>query len=84
VTNPDVAMRIITQGALARIGLLTAGKIARLALDGAERGKEVIVPGIMSRINRFLLRWTPESWRLALMARVVQKELTESIKVINR
>jgi short-subunit dehydrogenase len=75
VTNPDVSMRIIKQGALARIGLLTAGEIARLTLDGAEKGKGVVVPGIMSRINRFLLRWFPESWRMALMSRVIRKEL---------
>jgi hypothetical protein len=78
VTNPDVALRIIRQGALGRIGLLTAGKISRLALDGAEKGKEVIVPGFMNRLNRFLLKWAPESWRLSLMDRVLQKELAES------
>jgi short-subunit dehydrogenase len=77
VTNPDVAMRIIKQGALGRMGLLTAGQIARLALDGAEKGKEVIVPGIMSRVNRFLLHWFPEPWRLALMSRVLEKELKD-------
>ena len=81
VTNPDVAMRIITQGMLARIGLLTAGKISRIALDAAERGKEVIVPGIMSRINRFLLHWCPESWRLALMSKVLKKELTNQERI---
>jgi hypothetical protein len=78
VTNPDVALRIIRQGALGRIGLLTAGKISRLALDGAEKGKEVIVPGFMNRLNRFLLKWAPESWRLSLMDKVLQKELAES------
>lgn len=75
VTNPDVAMRIITQGFLGRIGLLTAGEITRIALDGAERGKEVIVPGFSNRLNRLLARWTPESWRLSLMDKVLQKEL---------
>jgi uncharacterized protein len=80
LTNPDVAMRIIKQGVLGRIGLLTAGRISRLALDGAEKGKEVIVPGFMNRFNRFLIRWTPESWRLSLMDKVLQKELT-AIKI---
>ena len=75
MTNPDVAMRIISQGMLARIGLLTAGQIARIALDAVEKEKEVIVPGIMSRLNRFLLHWIPESWRLTLMSKVFQKEL---------
>jgi short-subunit dehydrogenase len=75
ITNPDVAMRIISQGFLGRIGLLTAGQITRLALDGAEKGKEVIVPGFSNRLNRFLARVTPESWRLSLMDKVLQKEL---------
>jgi uncharacterized protein len=77
ITNADVALRIIKQGALGRIGLLTAGQICRLSLDGAELGKEVIVPGVMNRLNRFLIRWFPESWRLSLMSRVLAKELTD-------
>lgn len=81
VTNPDVAMRIIKQGMLGRIGLLTAGRITRLALDGAAKGKEVIVPGFMNRVNRFLIRWTPESWRLSLMDNVLQRELSEQVKI---
>jgi short-subunit dehydrogenase len=76
VTNPDVAMRIIRQGFLGRIGLLTAGQIARIAIEGAENGKEVVVPGFMNRLNRFITRFTPESWRLSLMDKVLQKELT--------
>jgi hypothetical protein len=75
ITNPDVAMRIITQGFLGRIGLLTAGQITRLALDGAENGKEVIIPGFTNKLNRILARWIPESWRLSLMDKVLQKEL---------
>jgi short-subunit dehydrogenase len=75
ITNPDVAMRIITQGFLGRIGLLTAGQITRQALDGAENGKEVIIPGFTNKLNRILARFTPESWRLSLMDKVLQKEL---------
>jgi uncharacterized protein len=81
VTNPDVAMRIIKQGALGRIGLLTAGNITRLALDGADNGKEVIVPGFINRLNRFIGWLTPESWRLSLMDKVLQKELSEQVKI---
>jgi hypothetical protein len=75
MTNPDVTMRIMKQGLLGRLGLLTAGQITRIALKGAENGKEVIVPGFMNRLNRFLIRFTPESWRLSLMDKVLQKEL---------
>lgn len=81
VTNPDVAMRIIRQGTLGRIGLLTAGRITKIALDGAERGKEVIVPGLLNKLNRFLMHWTPESWRLALMGKVLRKELAEDLQI---
>ncbi len=81
MTNPDVAMRILKQGFLGRIGLLTAGQITRQALDGAENGKEVIVPGFMNRLNRFLIKWTPESWRLSLMDKVLRKELTMKVTV---
>jgi short-subunit dehydrogenase len=81
MTNPDVAMRIMRQGILGRIGLLTAGEITRMALNGAARGKEVIVPGIMNRLNRFLLKFAPESWRLSLMDKVLRRELTENVKI---
>ncbi|HSG67101.1 MAG TPA: SDR family NAD(P)-dependent oxidoreductase [Bacteroidales bacterium] len=84
VTNPDVALRIMTQGGLGRLGLLTAGKIARLALDGAAKRRVVIVPGIMSRVNRFLLRWFPESWQLSLMSRIFEKELDYGIAPIRQ
>ncbi len=80
ITNPDVALRIIKQGILGRIGLLTAGQITRQALDGAENGKSVIVPGFMNRLNRFLMKYAPESWRLMLMDKVFRRELTGQAK----
>ena len=76
MTNRDVTERIMKQGLLGRIGLLTACQISRIALKGAEKGKEVIVPGFMNRLNRFLIRITPEQLRLSLMDKVLQKELT--------
>ncbi|MFO7613122.1 MAG: SDR family NAD(P)-dependent oxidoreductase [Bacteroidales bacterium] len=84
VTNTDVAMRIISQGFLCRIGLLTAGKITRLALNGAARGREVIVPGLINKLNRFLMRWMPENWTLSLMSGVIQKEIDGNTKTLNQ
>ena len=81
VTNPEVAMRLISQGAIGRIGLLTPGEISRLALDGAEKGNEVIVPGLVSKLNRFLIWLFPTSWNLSLMDRILRKELTEKAKI---
>jgi hypothetical protein len=82
MTNPDVARRILKQGFLGRLGLLTAYRISQLALNGAARGKEVIVPGLMNRFNRFLIRWIPESWRLALMARIIRKEISAQSGIV--
>jgi uncharacterized protein len=76
VTNPDVTLRIMKQGVLGKIGLLTAGKIARISLSSAENGKEVIVPGFINKLNRFLIKWLPESIRLTLLERACRKELT--------
>jgi hypothetical protein len=76
VTNPVVAYRIITQGFLGKIGLLTVGKIAQEALSAAERGKEVVVPGSLNKLNRILLKWLPENMRLNIMERIIRKELS--------
>ena len=76
ITNPDVASRILKQGILGKIGLLTAGKIAKIALKAAESGKEVVVPGFINKINRRLIKWTPEFIRLHLMEKIYRKEVS--------
>jgi len=76
VTNPDVTLRIMKQGILGKMGLLTAGKIARIALSSVENGKEVIVPGFINKVSRFLIKWMPEYLRLTLLERACRKELT--------
>ena len=76
LTNPDVTLRIIRQGAAGKVGLLRASEIARIAVDGIRRGKEVIVPGIMNKFNLFLIRIVPEQIRLNLVSKVIRREIT--------
>jgi uncharacterized protein len=76
VTNPDVTMRIMRQGILGKIGLLTAGNIAQIALSAADQGEEVIIPGFVNKMNRVLIKWLPEFMRLTLMERACRKELS--------
>jgi short-subunit dehydrogenase len=76
VTNPDVTLRIIRQGTMAKFGLLTAGKITRVTISALARGKEVIIPGFINKLNRLLLKWVPEYLRLSLLKRAIGKELT--------
>ena len=76
ISNPDVAKRIMKQGILARLGVLSASEITQQALEGAEHGDEVIVPGWWNKFNRFLMRWVPEKVRLAIMDGVIKREMT--------
>jgi uncharacterized protein len=75
ISNQDVFRRIMKQGFLARLGVMTAREITRQAISGAENGRYVIVPGIWNKFNRFLLRWVPEDFRLYMMAGIIRKEL---------
>jgi hypothetical protein len=74
-SNPDVTRRIMKQSFVARLGVLSSREITLRILSGADRGQNVIVPGIMNRLNQFLMRFTPESLRLSLMEKVIKREL---------
>jgi len=81
LTNPDVILRIIRQGAAGKVGLLLAREIACIAIDGARKGREVIIPGLMNKINLFLMRVVPEEIRLSMLSRVIRREIsTGSLK----
>ncbi|MDD1712287.1 MAG: SDR family NAD(P)-dependent oxidoreductase [Methanoregulaceae archaeon] len=78
LTNPDVILRIIRQGAAGKVGLLQAREIARAAIDGVKAGRRVIVPGVMNKINRFLMRVVPADLRLNMLSRVIRREIEET------
>lgn len=78
LTNPDVILRIIRQGAAGKVGLLLARDIACIAIDGVRTGREVIIPGIMNKINLFLMRVVPEEIRLNMLSRVIRREIATS------
>jgi uncharacterized protein len=75
ISNPDVAKRIMKQGYLARLGVLSPREITRKVFTGAERGHQVIVPGLWNKVNRLLMRWVPEKLRLSFMSGVFKREL---------
>ena len=74
MTNPDVVKRILKQGA-ARLSLIPASAIARISIHNLIRGKAVIIPGYLNRINVFLMSLIPSGIRLSLSTRVIQREL---------
>jgi len=75
LTNPDVVIRIIRQGANGRRGLLSGRELARRAISGLEKGKRTIVPGFSNKLNRFLMTAIPDEFLVPFLARVVQKEI---------
>jgi short-subunit dehydrogenase len=78
ISNSDVSGRILKQSFLARLGVLTVREITRKAINGAEQGQKVIVPGLWNKINRSLLRWIPEEVSLSLMSGVMKREILKS------
>jgi short-subunit dehydrogenase len=78
-TNSDVACRIINQGFIGKIGLLTARNIAFIAISSAEHGKEVVVPGFLNKMNQRLIRWIPEFIRLNLLELIFRRELLKPV-----
>jgi short-subunit dehydrogenase len=75
LTNPDVVIRIIRQGANGKRGLLSGRELARRAISGLEKGKRTIVPGFSNKLNRFLMMAIPDDFLVPFLARVVQKEI---------
>jgi short-subunit dehydrogenase len=75
ITNPEVTLGIIKQGIWGKIGFLTTARVADLVLSGVAKGKEVIVPGCINKLNRLFTRWLPESLMLTLLERALRKEL---------
>ena len=74
-SNPDVAGRIMNQGAIARLGVLKPEEITRQAMKKLDKGRNVIIPGIWNKINRVLMHWIPERIRLSILCGVMAREL---------
>lgn len=75
LTNPDVVARIQKQGALGRLSLIPASAIARISVAELIRGRAVIIPGYLNRINVMLMGLIPSGIKLSLSSRIIQREL---------
>ncbi len=76
-TNPDVKARIARLGRLGRMGLLSPERLARLSIDRLLNGQFRLIPGLMNKVNRFLLAMVPDVLKLPLLCRLMQRELGE-------
>ncbi len=75
ITNPDTEERINNLGFLGRFGLLSTEKVARITVNSVLKGKKVIVPGILSKVNLFIIRAVPSGIRIPLFARLIRREI---------
>jgi len=75
MTNSDTVYRIKKMGFYGRFGLLSANKVAQIAIRSMLDGKEVIIPGFLNKVNFFLIRAVPLRIRLYLLSRIIRKEI---------
>jgi short-subunit dehydrogenase len=75
MTNCNTSRRIIHQGMKGKMGLLSTSDIARIALKKTIAGHPVIIPGIMNKLNQFLMWFLPLGFRLRVVSKEVKKEM---------
>lgn len=75
LTNADTAGRIIQQGYKAKLSLLPVSEIARIALQQTLKGKAIIIPGLMNRLNYRLMSVIPPSLKTKMISGVIRKEV---------
>ncbi len=76
MTNSGTTRRIILQGAKGRWGLLSVSRLAETGIRQTLAGRPVIIPGIINKINHFLLHLLPLGLRLRWVSSEVRKEMS--------
>jgi short-subunit dehydrogenase len=74
MTNFSVAKRIMSLGALGRMGLLSTDEIAAIAIRKTFSKKAIIIPGMANRINYLLMSLLPVEFKLRIVSREIKKE----------
>ncbi len=75
MTNCNTTRRIIKQGFKGKMGLLSTNEIAAIALAKTLKRQPVIIPGLLNRINHFLMNLLPLGLKLKIVSREVKKEM---------
>jgi short-subunit dehydrogenase len=79
MTNSMTTRRIIAQGLKGKMALLSTPELAAIALNKTLNKRSVIVPGLMNKVNHFLMGLIPENLRLKIISKAVKKELQFSL-----
>ncbi len=79
MTNDEVCSRIRKHGFSGRLCLLSTESIADFSIGEMLKGKKVIIPGFLNKINRILLKLVPLSIQMSLLSRMVRREFGHEI-----
>jgi hypothetical protein len=75
MTNLDVSKRINGQSFYIRQCIMPAEKIAQIAIKKLLKGRAVIIPGFLNKLNAFMIRLTPVDIRINIGTTIFKREL---------
>lgn len=73
-TNVEVTKRIEKQSFIARLGLVSPGKVARIAIKGMLQNQTQIVPGLYNKFFWLLMKIVPLTLRLNMVSDIMKNE----------
>lgn len=74
-TNKEVSQRIARQGKLARFGIMTPERVARISITQLLKRDTLIMLNFVNGLNWLLMKVIPIWIRLPLLTRIIQREL---------
>lgn len=73
-TNTEVTSRIEGQSYIARLGLISPKKVARIAIEGLLQKQSQIVPGLYNKLFWFMMKVIPLNFRLSMVSGIMKSE----------
>lgn len=77
-TNASVSARIDKMGALGRMGLLSAERLAKLSVDRMLKNRFRVIPGILNKLNWLLLTLIPDLMKLPVLYHIMQRDVNSA------
>ena len=77
MTNFSVSKRILSLGAVGRMGLLSTDEIAAIAIKKTLSGEAIIIPGMVNRASYLLMKLLP----VELKSRIISGEIKKEARV---
>ena len=74
-TNENVTKRIEKQSKFVNAGVVSLEAVAKKAIKGLFKEKQMIVPGKINQLSRWLLRILPLKIKVPLVSKAIKKEL---------